>query len=226
MEMSGPSHSLYSKVVVPSKVRVVPSARPVMSRVVPAGTVIPERTMLVQSALPAIAAAASVNVQPELALTAPRATVPLELLVEAPAAEPEEADAVPNAAEGTVEETANETADKTAVPVDAALATVPIKETTSALEVISSVVDHEPDFEYFPVPAATPVPKAPVPRGAVGNTPVDATTAALVAAAETALDEVLHLLPQWPWCPACGRATTAPAPKSRAERVLCATILT
>lgn len=80
-DIRGPSHSSYSKVVVPSKVTVVPSVRSVKSRVVPAGTVMPERTMLVQSALPARAASASVKVQAEDAPTGATSTVPLVLLL-------------------------------------------------------------------------------------------------------------------------------------------------
>lgn len=82
----GPSHSEYSKVVVPSKVTlrmsvqscrvsevlqrltVVPSVRPVISRVTPAATVIPLRTMFEQEALEAIAVSASVKVQPASAV--------------------------------------------------------------------------------------------------------------------------------------------------------------
>lgn len=42
---------------------VVPAVKPVKSRVVPAGTVMPLRTMLVQLVLPLMALAASVKVQ-------------------------------------------------------------------------------------------------------------------------------------------------------------------
>lgn len=66
-EMRGPSHSLYPKVVVPWKVTVVPDFKPVRSRVVPAGTVMPLMTMLLQEALFLIAVAASVKVQPSRA---------------------------------------------------------------------------------------------------------------------------------------------------------------
>lgn len=63
-EIRGPSHSSYPKVVVPSNVTVVPSERSVMSRVVPAGTAIPLRTILVQLFFPEIASDALVKVQP------------------------------------------------------------------------------------------------------------------------------------------------------------------
>ena len=86
-EIRGPSHSSYSKVVVPSKdtwisvrssdhesaktkkLTVVPSFRSVMSRVSPAGTVIPLRTMDEQEPFEAAAVSASVKVQPEDAVT-------------------------------------------------------------------------------------------------------------------------------------------------------------
>ena len=63
-EMRGPAHSLYPKVVVPWKVTVVPDFKPVRSRVVPAGTVMPLMTISVQEALFLIAVAASVKVHP------------------------------------------------------------------------------------------------------------------------------------------------------------------
>jgi hypothetical protein len=68
-EIKGPSHSSYSKVVVPSKETVVPSFRSVISRVSPAGTVIPLRTIVEQEPLEAAAASASVKVQPDEAET-------------------------------------------------------------------------------------------------------------------------------------------------------------
>lgn len=68
--MRGPSHSAYSKVVVPSKVTVVPSARSLMSRVVSAGTVIPLRMIDEHDPFEATAASTSVKVQPEEALVA------------------------------------------------------------------------------------------------------------------------------------------------------------
>lgn len=63
-ETRGPDQAEYSKVVVPSNVTVVPVVRPVISRVVPAGTVMPLRMMDVHEFLPAIAAEAEVKVQP------------------------------------------------------------------------------------------------------------------------------------------------------------------
>lgn len=78
--MRGPSHSAYSKVVVPSKVTVVPSARSLMSRVVSAGTVIPDRTIDEHDALDATAASTSVKVQPAEAVVAATAADALELV--------------------------------------------------------------------------------------------------------------------------------------------------
>lgn len=50
------------------RLTVVPSLRPVMSRVTPAATVMPLRTMFEQEALDAIAVSASVKVQPASAV--------------------------------------------------------------------------------------------------------------------------------------------------------------
>jgi hypothetical protein len=65
----GPSHSSYPNVVVPSNVTVVPSLRSVISRVWPAGTLMPLSTIDVQLFLPETAESRSVKVQSAEALT-------------------------------------------------------------------------------------------------------------------------------------------------------------
>jgi len=61
--ISGPTHSAYPKVVVPTKMTSVLSLRDVISRVVPAGTWMFDRVIVSQPILLAMAVAASVKVQ-------------------------------------------------------------------------------------------------------------------------------------------------------------------
>lgn len=61
-DTSGPDHSSYPKVVVPSKMTWVPVVRPVRSRVVPEGTAMADKTIVAHDALDLEAEAALVNV--------------------------------------------------------------------------------------------------------------------------------------------------------------------
>lgn len=59
--MSGPDHSSYPKLVVPSKMTLVPLLSLVKSRVVPDGTATLERVMVAQLAFDLLTAAAPVE---------------------------------------------------------------------------------------------------------------------------------------------------------------------